>query len=283
MRLTLPTPVLVAAFCTLLALPGGAQAARIVSIGGTVTEIVYLLGEQHQLVGTDTSSLYPEAATQLPQVGYQRTLSAEGVLSLRPDKVLITPAAGPAKVLHQLAASGIELINIDAPDSAEGITQRIEQVAQALDVQGQGQQLSQDLQTRLNQLRQQQPDWSRPPRLLFVLQAGGAPMVAGQNTAPDALFQLAGAVNAAADITGFKTLTPEALLAAAPDALVVTDQALTRLGSSDALWDLPGARATPAGQAARLLQLDALLALGLGPRTPDAITQLWQQLQEWQP
>ena len=91
MRLTLPRLNPAIYWLALLALSGGAEAARIVSIGGTVTEIVYLLGEEQQLVGTDTSSLYPAAAAALPQVGYQRTLSAEGVLSLHPDKVLITP------------------------------------------------------------------------------------------------------------------------------------------------------------------------------------------------
>jgi len=63
---------------------------RIISIGGAVTETIFALGQETKIVGTDTSSVFPEAATRLPQVGYQRTLSAEGVLSLKPNLVLAT-------------------------------------------------------------------------------------------------------------------------------------------------------------------------------------------------
>jgi ABC-type hemin transport system substrate-binding protein len=86
-----------AAFC--LAILGHATlvdaTSRIVSVGGAVTEIVYRLGAAEHLVGVDTSSTYPAAATQLPQVGYQRMLSVEGVLSLRPTLVLLSVEAGP--------------------------------------------------------------------------------------------------------------------------------------------------------------------------------------------
>ncbi|MEC8081409.1 MAG: ABC transporter substrate-binding protein, partial [Pseudomonadota bacterium] len=92
-----------------------AWAERVVSIGGTVTEIVYLLGESDQLVATDTSSVYPEAANQTPKVGYQRTLSAEGVLSVRPDMLLLTTTAGPQSVLRQLEDTGIQSKVIDTP------------------------------------------------------------------------------------------------------------------------------------------------------------------------
>jgi iron complex transport system substrate-binding protein len=79
-----------AAFC--LAILGHATlvdaAPRIVAVGGAVTDIVYRLGAAEHLVGVDTSSTYPAAATQLPQVGYQRMLSVEGVSSLNPTLVL---------------------------------------------------------------------------------------------------------------------------------------------------------------------------------------------------
>ncbi|MBU2318387.1 MAG: ABC transporter substrate-binding protein, partial [Gammaproteobacteria bacterium] len=92
-------------------------AQRVVSIGGTVTEIVYLLGADKQLVASDTSSIYPDKANQMPKVGYQRTLSAEGVLSVHPELLLITPSAGPAKVLQQLKDTGVKIVTIDSPDT----------------------------------------------------------------------------------------------------------------------------------------------------------------------
>lgn len=77
------------------ALPGSvlaqaAQAApkRVVVIGGALAETAFALGgaetPRYRLVGADTTCTYPDAAKRLPKVGYQRALSAEGLLSLRP-------------------------------------------------------------------------------------------------------------------------------------------------------------------------------------------------------
>lgn len=256
-------------------------AQRVVSVGGTVTEIVYLLDAQNQLVASDTSSIYPDAATQMPKVGYQRTLSAEGVLSVRPELLLITPAAGPAKVLQQLKDTDIKIVSIDAPDTKQGILDKVAQVALALDKEMAGKQAIDNIQQAFDQLSTPKSWAKHPPRLLFVLQMGGAPMVAGKGTAPDTLFHLAGATNAVSNIKGYKALTPEAILLARPDAIVVTQQGLTRAGEQ-AIWSLPGMAST-AEKAQRLISLDALLALGLGPRTPQAIQLIHQQLEDWAP
>ena len=257
-------------------------AQRVVSIGGTVTEIVYLLGADKQLVASDTSSIYPDKANQMPKVGYQRTLSAEGVLSVHPELLLITPAAGPAKVLQQLKDTGVKIVTIDSPDTKQGIFDKVSQVAQALDQEIAGKQAIDSIKQAFDELAIPESWKKRPPRLLFVLQMGGAPMVAGQGTAPDALFHLAGAINAVNTINGYKALTPEAILLAQPDAIVVTQQGLTRAGEQ-AIWSLPGMASTPAAKAQRLISLDALLALGLGPRTPQAIQFIHQQLEDWAP
>jgi iron complex transport system substrate-binding protein len=257
-------------------------AQRVVSIGGTVTEIVYLLGADKQLVASDTSSIYPDKANQMPKVGYQRTLSAEGVLSVHPELLLITPAAGPAKVLQQLKDTGVKIVTIDSPDTKQGIFDKVSQVAHALDQEIAGKQAIDSIKQAFDELAIPESWKKRPPRLLFVLQMGGAPMVAGQGTAPDALFHLAGAINAVNTINGYKALTPEAILLAQPDAIVVTQQGLTRAGEQ-AIWSLPGMASTPAAKAQRLISLDALLALGLGPRTPQAIQFIHQQLEDWAP
>lgn len=72
----------------LFVLPLGASASeRIVSIGGDVTEIVYALGAEQQLIARDSTSLHPQAAAALPDVGYMRQLNAEGILSDRKSVV----------------------------------------------------------------------------------------------------------------------------------------------------------------------------------------------------
>ena len=104
------------------------RSPRIVSVGSALTEIVYALGAEGLLVGVDTTSLYPEAARRLPQVGYMRALSAEGVLSLKPSLVIATTAAGPASTLDQLRATGIEVLVLPDRYDYDSVIAKIEAV-----------------------------------------------------------------------------------------------------------------------------------------------------------
>ncbi|MCX8522141.1 MAG: ABC transporter substrate-binding protein, partial [Rhodoferax sp.] len=107
-----------------------AQARRLVSVGGALTEIVFALQANASLVGVDSTSLYPASAQQLPSVGYARSLSAEGVLALAPTHVIATEDAGPAAVLQQLSAAGIAVTVLAANHRFEGLLERIRRVGE---------------------------------------------------------------------------------------------------------------------------------------------------------
>jgi ABC-type hemin transport system, periplasmic component len=66
--------------------------SRIVTIGGSVTEIVYALGFGPNVVGTDITSTYPRQVFRLPRLGALRQSSAESILSLDPSLVITTTA-----------------------------------------------------------------------------------------------------------------------------------------------------------------------------------------------
>jgi iron complex transport system substrate-binding protein len=115
---------------TLVASPTRAQqkTPRIVSVGSALTEIFYALGAENLLVGVDTTSLYPPQAKSLPQVGYMRALSAEGVLSLKPTLIMATTGAGPASTLDQLKATGIEVVILPDRYDYDSVVKKIEAV-----------------------------------------------------------------------------------------------------------------------------------------------------------
>jgi iron complex transport system substrate-binding protein len=73
------------------------QPARIIALGGDITEIIYLFGEQNRLAAGDATSMFPPEARALPDIGYFRQLGAEGVLSLKPDLILAFATAGPGQ------------------------------------------------------------------------------------------------------------------------------------------------------------------------------------------
>ena len=56
-------------FVTTPVLASDGPPQRIVSAGGDLTEIIFALGASDRLVGVDSTSNYPEAATKMDQIG----------------------------------------------------------------------------------------------------------------------------------------------------------------------------------------------------------------------
>ena len=262
------------------------KARRIVSVGGALTEIVYALGAQGELVGVDTTSLYPAVAQQLPQVGYARTLSAEGVLSLAPTQLIATVEAGPQAVLRQVRDAGVPVAVLNANNQFEGLLERVKQVGQITGRADSAARLAQALQQQwdgaLGKVRQRSPSPVQSAvRVLFILaHAPNQVMVGGRQTGADAMLAYAGAVNVMGGqgglggFAGYKPLTPEAVIAARPDIVLVTDQGLKASGGVDGILKLPGLAQTPAGRKHRIVSLEAMLLLGFGPRMPQALAEL---------
>lgn len=252
---------------------------RIVSVGGALTETLYVLGAQADLVGVDTTSLFPEAVRQLPSVGYARALSAEGVLSLRPTLVVASQEAGPPAVLRQIEAARVPLALLDADHRFEGVVARTQRLAELCGRVEPGRALVAELQQRWaqaqNQVAKSAATGKPAPRVLFVLSHSMAQVrVSGRDTAADAMLAYAGVANALTGFDGYKPLTPEAAIAAAPDIILATDQGLEAAGGIDGLLGAPGLAQTPAGRARRVVAQDALLMLGFGPRLPQAVAAL---------
>jgi iron complex transport system substrate-binding protein len=255
------------------------QGPRVVSIGGGITEIVYALGAQNLLVGVDTTSTFPAAAAKLPSVGYARQLSAEGILALTPSLVLATGDAGPPAVLQQLRGSGIALQTLDADHRFEGLITRIQAVGKATGHAAAAQALAAKTTRDWSQVQHEVATATQRPRVLFLMGFDTARMmVAGQGTAAQAMLDYAGAHNAAQGYSGYKPLTPEALIAARPDVLLTTRQALDAGGGAAGLLRQPGMAPTPAGKARRVIALDTMFLLGFGPRLPLAAQTLHRDL-----
>lgn len=258
------------------ALPARAQKSpRIVSVGSALTEIVYALGAEAQLAGVDTTSQYPAAAQALPQVGYMRALSAEGVLSLKPTLVIATTAAGPASTLDQLRATGVEVLVLPDHYDYDSVVAKIEAVGRVTGKQPEAAAMIARGRTDMVELAKKLAAATGKPRVLFLLSmGGGAPQAAGRDTAADGIIRLAGGANAIDGYAGYRPLTPEAVIASRADFVLVTRQTVQAMGGIEAVLNQPALRRTPAGQAGRILQFDTLLLLGFGPRTPLAAQEL---------
>ncbi len=268
------------ALLAMLVLMPGVASERIVSVNGTLTEIIYALGAQERLVGVDTTSRYPHEVETLPNVGYQRSLSAEGILALTPDRVLASEAAGPPTVLEQLRTVGIEVDVIKTEESIEGVINKVRQVARLLGLEERGEVVVAAIQADAAELEQALAQYTSRPQVLFLLNIGqGNDLAGGAATSADAMIRLAGAVNVMAPaFEGYKPLSAEAAIAAAPEVILLTERNLETLNGAAGIMNRAGLAHTPAGQTGRIVAMDGLYLLGFGPRTPSAAQTLARRL-----
>lgn len=253
------------------------DAKRVLSIGGSITEIVHVLGQQDRLIARDRTSSFPPSVQDLPDVGYIRALSAEGVLSVQPDLILAEKDAGPPEVVAILRDSGIPFETIPGGTDADGLAAKIQAVAEALGVPETAPQPVASLRADL-QAAAEAADDQAPARVMFILSVqGGRIMASGTGTEADAIIRLAGATNAIDQFEGYKPITDEAILAAAPEVILMMQrgEATASHGApNDELFALPALAPTPAARDGRVIRMDGLYLLGFGPRTGKAAKDL---------
>lgn len=252
---------------------------RWVSAGGSISEWVVELGGESKLVGVDTTSQHPVALRELPSIGYQRQLAAEGILALKPDVLLGSDEMGPPPVLSQLQAAGVNIERLSVSPQLSALQESLQRIGQLLGDQPRATQVFDAYKQRLQRQQQwvdrAQLNQAAPKVLLLLGHTGGSPMAGGIETSADWLIKQAGGVNLA-NHRGYKALSSEALIGLDPQVIVIADRSLEGESAKRALLEQnPALAATRAAREGRLISLDpTLLVGGLGPRLPDGLAAL---------
>lgn len=240
---------------------------RIISAGSAVTEILVALGAQNKLVAVDVTSEIPNDLV-LPKIGYHRQLSAEGLLALAPTQLIGSSEMGPESTLQQLKGAGVNVEVVNDESTPQGLLARIDQIATLADAKPQAKALKQQVQSTIAALTHHQSTHKTPKKVLFLLiHEGRAANVAGSDTTPNSIIELAGAVNPAAEqVASYKPLSMEAIIEMQPDVILVSGRSYEKLGGADAiLQSIPTLVATPAGINKQIITIDGhALVGGLG-------------------
>lgn len=272
--------------CMLVATPLMAQ-ERIVTIDAAVTEIVFALGAGEQVVGRDTTSTYPLSVQALPDVGYMRQLTVEGILSLNPTVVIASSDAKPSKTLDRLAESGVRVVVVENESTLAGIERKIHDIAQALQLAPRAQALIDKMTLDFNQaqaqIQQQQAAMQRPLSALFVLSVrNGNLSVAGQGSRANALLQLLGVHNPVEkQIHNYQPLSAEAAINVDPDVILMIEQGVSMSGGEQAVLANPVLQSTRAMKGHRLLIMPNE-ALVFGPRIGEVMRDVAERLKHVQ-
>ncbi|WP_455481102.1 heme/hemin ABC transporter substrate-binding protein [Bartonella sp. B12(2025)] len=248
--------------------------ARIVSIGGSLTEIVYALGAQDQLVARDSTSVYPQEALKLPVLGYMRALSPEGVLSLAPEGILLVEGSGPPSTIDILKKTSIPIVIVPENYSRESVIEKIRLVGKAIHREAQAAALIKKVSRNFVDNDALLAKVTKPKRVLFILSVqNGRVMASGTGTAADGMIKLSGGINAVTDYKGYKLLNSEALLKLNPDVILLVKHS-GKSTNLEKILAIPAIQATIAAKNHAIKQMDAMYLLGFGPRAADASREL---------
>ena len=258
----------------LSALTARAEPSRIVAAGSAVTEIAVALGLAPQIVAVDTSGKEIDGMGDKPDVGYVRMLGAEGILSQKPDLVLVSGDAGPPPVLEQIRAAGVDVVVVPNGQSLDNIDDTIRAVATATGRTEDGDKLITRVEADVQALRVATAgsDSERPGVVFLLARHAGNLMAAGSDTAAHAMIEASGGRNICADFTGYQPLSAEIFAAATPDFVIVSES----VGGNDAelLASVPGLGAAQAAGELRVIRVDDAAFLGFGPRAPSAAAEV---------
>jgi iron complex transport system substrate-binding protein len=254
-----------------------ADSSRVVSVGTANTETVVALGAGSKLVGVDNSSgEYIAEVESLPKVGARTTLSAEGILSLKPTLVILSSDVGPPQVIDQLQGVGVTVLALQADYNVEALKGKARTIARALGAEAKGEELAGAIDRDMGEVNKLLAGAQTKPKVLFVGRGPNMPnaTMSGAGTTVDEMIRLAGGVNPMNDFQGFREMTDEAVVNAAPDVILITEKSFERSGGADGVLKFPGVALTPAGKNRRVIAVSDMYFQGFGPGVGRAVREL---------
>ncbi len=259
--------------CTTADKTPGIHTERIVSLDGTLTEILCELGYEKNLVGVDITSSYPASVNNLPKAGHNRNINAEAVIAMQPTVIIALEQAMKPEVAEQFKTAKIPVVLLQRDYSLQGTKDLVKALADTLGKGNEAERINQQIDSDLASLPQY--DTVYKPKVLFIYARGAGTMsVAGTATALNTMIQLAGGVNAASEVEGFKPFTAEAVVRENPDVILFFDSGLESLGGAEGLLKVPGIAATNAGKHKKFVTMDGQYLAGLSPRMGKAVVDL---------
>tara|TARA_B100000941_G_C28446846_1_gene522818 strand:- start:186 stop:1055 length:870 start_codon:yes stop_codon:yes gene_type:complete len=246
--------------------------SRIVIAGGSLTEIVYLLGQEKKLVGVDVTSKYPLSAKKLTSIGYLRNLSSEGILSLSPTLLLAEDDIGPPAVLNQLNKTSLETKIISDDYTMVGVKNKIDCIVSILNLNKNNYLFAyNNIKEKIKKIEEYRffNKKKNTKILLILMMRGTSPIIAGKNTSGHGLISSLGLLNSMSEVDGWKPVSKEEIILSNPDYVIVTNRTFKSFSSSEDFILKTGLNFTNAGKNNNLIIEDGMALLGFGPRTLD--------------
>ncbi len=253
------------------------QEMRLITLGGTVSEITSALGCQHKIVGRDVTSNYPTSLDSIKSLGHKSQIKLESILSLNPTQIILEKGFLSDEMLKTLNNQyGISITSVENTYSLASTRSMIITIGVELNKESKALELVNSIDVSSPKAKHN----AHKPNVLFIYARGsGSMQVAGNGTFAHSLIELSGGKNAAVELEGFKPLTTEALIKLNPDYLLFFTSGYESLGGQKGIAKLAGVSETNAGKKHAFIHNDASLLGNFGPRITHAIEWLEEQIQ----
>jgi len=244
--------------------------SRIVSLAPSVTETLFALGLDREVVGVTDYCDYPAAALRRSKIGGFKGKSLEAIVGLSPDLLVGTKDGNEPGLLRALGRLKIRVLTVE-PSTLAGVIGSVRTIGRETGRGAEAEALAGRLQARLDEIHARVRD-ARPARVLFVY--GRDPLVlAGPGTFADDMIRWAGGENVAGDAAmPYPRFSMETVLARSPE--VIIEGAMGSEGEGEkaaahAYWSRW--ESLPAVRDGRIVIINESLIARPGPRLFDGL------------
>ena len=198
------------------------QVERIVSLGPSITEILFALELGDRVVGVTDWCDYPEEAKSVTKVGSAFPgFDIESIIGLEPD--LILSVAG--SVVEELRAYGLQVVVLQ-PRDMEGVYRDLELVGMVTKSEKKASEVAADLRQRVGDVIAKTSLATDRPKVFYEVDASmneNKPWTTGYGTFQDDLINMAGGTNIAAGRSGWYEMSIDEILDADPAIIILED------------------------------------------------------------
>lgn len=243
---------------------------RIVSLAPSVTETLFALGLENQIIAVTSYCDYPAAAGQKEKIGDTLHLNLERIIALRPDLVVISTASQLEVLTRRLDELAIP-VYVSNPRTVREVVASLLSLGEVTGTTERARTVASEMERRIDDVQRRLQGLARP-KLLYVLQT--SPLITtGGKTFINDLIVLSGASSISSTETAdYPQFSRETVAARAPDVIIAPVSHGTELVTEHSIVrDFP---TTPAVINRRILRIDPNLVDRPGPRIVDGLEQL---------
>ncbi len=250
-------------------------AQRVVSLAPSLTEILFAVGADSQVVGRDDFSDYPTEALNVASIGSTfGDLNTEAILALEPDLVLAAEINTPEQV-KSLEDLGITVYYLKNPVTFAEMYEQVRLVGQFTGHEDEAEALAESLSTRVEAVEAAVADVTEKPTIFYEIDGTdpSKPWTTGPGTFMDTMITMAGGVNIGGVLSdSYAQISVEEIVLQDPDVIVLGD---TAFGVTiESIAERAGWADLTAVQENQIFAFDDNLASRPGPRLVDGLEEL---------